>query len=560
MGNSQSTNFDMVSRRSFVGGAAIAGMAALGLGATGCAPKAKSDQAGLAATGSDEGVEWAEEHEVVVAGSGTALFGALYGKEVLGLDVVLLEKDSMLGGTSQLSGLGTFLPMNPLIEDDREEAIEYITVLSEHSSTPELIEAYVDGSEKYSKWILEDLGLEMASAVDEGISEYDCYETEDAYRTGRSLVPTLNFITQILGEEQAAIYGLDGGGPAAYEHLRQKVEEYGLDARVNCAVTRLITNSEGAVVGVETSDGDYIKATKGVVLGVGSFDHDADMRRNYLRTPIVGTIAVAGNTGDGIKMGLDIGADLAQMQGVWGYPAFLPIDKEIDLDEIMTLMPSYCFHGLPGSIMVSKYGTRFADEAANYHVFNRYFEAHDSGADHNEQVWPGYLIVDAKHTAAYGPLMPNEGESSSFDSLEELAQAVGIDYKNLSWQIEQFNSFAEQGYDPQFMRGESIWDKRYCENNGGDYAAAQPNVSMAPVKEPPFEVVAVYPSVLTVRGGLKTNGKAQVIARTGEVIKGLYASGGGANSPLGEGYPSMGGPVGTGIIMSCTAMDAIAES
>lgn len=549
-----------VSRRRFIAGA---GAVAAGALATAGVTLASAEEINTPTCVSDESITWSEEHEIVVAGSGTALFGAYYAHIVNGSDVILLEKGGVLGGSSKLSGFGIFLPMNPVMDpaDDRDEAFDYIKSLAEGASSDELINAYIDASEKYSPWLVAEDGcaIDLVPGYEEGIGVYDCYQDKETWRVGRSLVPSLDFNTKVLGEELVEIYGIDGGGPAAFAKLVELVDASGMPYKLECGVISLVKDATGAIVGVGTSTGEWIKATKGVLLGMGGFDHNAAMRRDYLRAPLFGSVAVHTNTGDAVAMGLDAGADLAQMQSVWGYPVFLGVDQEVDPDNLQYLTASYAPRGLPGTIMVNKHGVRFANELANYHVFNRQFESYVAQGQSFEQNWPGYLIADAKFVENYGDLTPQYGESKSYDSLEELANDLGIDYANLTWQVEQFNAFCETGVDTQFGRGEGRWDREFIASMGGDYAAQFPNGALGPISTPPFQVALCYPGCLTTRGGLKTNGKAQVLSRTGQVIPGLYASGGSANTPLGEGYPSMGGPIGTGVLMSLVAVDAMVQ-
>lgn len=67
----------------------------------------------------------------------------------------------------------------------------------------------------------------------------------------------------------------------------------------------------------------------------------------------------------------------------------------------------------------------------------------------------------------------------------------------------------------------------------------------------------VLPGALGTKGGLRTNGSFQVLTRAGEPIQHLYASGGAANTPLGEGYPGAGGCLGSHAVTAFVAMAAL---
>lgn len=556
----------MVSRRSFVGAAVAATGVAAGIlaAATGCAPQLRSE---LSDTGSLP-EQWDEEHEIVVAGSGTAMFGALRGA-MQGMDVVVLEKGNMIGGTTSLSGMGMYFPMNPLMgEDDREEAVLAMKEQAETTSSDELVEAYVDGSEQYPRWIIDELGIELAPASINW-PQGDYYQTVEHYRPDRAMGISHEWM-----EEHASAEDDNGGqgGGTCFRYLREKADEVGMEYRTRCEVVRLLQDENGRVVGVQADDNGSlinIKATKGVLLGVGSFDHNEEMKRAFLRCPIFNTLAVPTNTGDGIRMGLEVGADLAQMQSVWGMAHQRPVDRICDPFEDftndLTMRDAASSQRMyPGCIIVNRYGVRFGNESAVYHTFNRTFEGWDAGSDHNSQMWPGYIIVDGGFLEHYAfPRATDPGQlpegAVQADSLEELAELCGIDFENLQWQVNLFNQFAEDGVDRQFHRGEANWDLKNLEYSGIERPELK-NPCLAPLTKPPYAAMAIYPGALTVKGGLRTNGNAQVLDRDGNVIEGLYASGGGANSPFGEGYAAMGACVGTGIIMSCIACDHMGAS
>ena len=100
------------------------------------------------------------------------------------------------------------------------------------------------------------------------------------------------------------------------------VEASGLDLRLNTEVTRLVQDENGAVVGVIAKDksGNDIacKANVGVILGAGPFDWNEDMRSRWLSQPLRSSCIVQTCTGDGHRMGLDIGADFDNMWSVYG--------------------------------------------------------------------------------------------------------------------------------------------------------------------------------------------------------------------------------------------------
>lgn len=492
----RSSDRSTLSRRNFLTGAALAGVSTVAIGALGgCSPSGES-QAGTAPSN----INWDQEVDIIVAGGGMSLFAALMA-HMKGENVLLIEKRGVLGGTAALSGGKVWVPMNTLQDetqgaDDRQGAIDYIKKVSEGLASDELIEAFVDGSGEFFDWSFNELGFPWEVCVDVIGPAWDAYMPVEGYKLGRAL--------KIESSYEEGIDGSHTGGPAIFNWLIPKAEEEELPTLMDTAVTRLITNENSEVIGVEAQSGQstkYIKANKGVVLATGGFDHDTQMLIDYQRTVPRGLVAVETNTGDGIKMGIDIGADLAQMQANWGCPMYASVDDVFEhaSDPVMNIATSdiYTNRGYPHSIIVDQDGTRFGNESANYHTFNRCFEAWDAGADHMSKPIPGYLIVDGTFLANYPlPCTDNEvgvipEEAIQADTLEELAERIGINSTNFNWQIEQFNQFAETGYDPQFHRGENLWDLGWTGYGGSQREPELTNPCLGKLETPPFVALAI---------------------------------------------------------------------
>ena len=452
-----------MSRRAFLAGSLAAG-AATARALAGCAPSADGSSSPVA---QGEEPKWDKEVDIVVAGSGMSSFAALKA-HMDGDSVVVLEKRPFLGGTAAISGGAVRVPMNTLQDDsygpdDRDEAISYVKRIAEGAADDELIESFVDGSQAFFEWTNDELGCPCFAHAD-GAPVWDLYMPLEGSKMGRTLKIDRNLW------RKGAEYGAQIDGEALFNWLLERAEQEDLDMMTSTEAARLITNSDGVVTGVEASQNGkayYAKARKGVLLSTGGFDRDADMRKAHLRMELCSTAAVEANRGDAIKMALDLGADLAQMQSVWGCAAWCPIDATTaDSDELQSDWHRFdiqCERTNPHSLIVNQYGVRFVNESANYHTFNRGFEMWDAGADHMGRS-AGYLIVDGTFLQNYalplgGGVPGNIPEYAvQADSLEELAEKAGIDYANLAWQVEQFNSFCETGRDPQFHRGENEWD------------------------------------------------------------------------------------------------------
>ena len=115
------------------------------------------------------------------------------------------------------------------------------------------------------------------------------------------------------------------GGPFMFKVLQDNIAKRGIKTRLGVSAKRLITDDNGAVAGVWLDDGSGPKAVgarKAVILACGGFEHAPEMQRQYWQINPVFSAAFVGNTGDGIRMTTDLGAELWHMwhfHGTYGF-------------------------------------------------------------------------------------------------------------------------------------------------------------------------------------------------------------------------------------------------
>lgn len=557
-----------LSRRSFLTGAAAAGaFAAMSLG--GCAPRS-ADAAGGARTGSVEAsnTEWDEEYDFVVCGSGTALWGAFAAADA-GMTACVLEKQGLLGGTSATSTGAFFLPYNPVCEqvglaDTEEDAITYMTAIAEGQGEDEVIAAYPQHSREFVEWSADVLDIPW-QAWGTGSMEmwkgFIVYYDVPGARLGR----TLGYLYE---ETSDADLSSGGGylGPVMWNHLIGKADEFGITAYTNCPATRLIMDENGSVAGVQAEKSGRtiaIKANKGVLLGCGDFSYNKQWRSSFLRNPIYHTCSVEGNVGDGIRMGMESGAALGNMSSVYGCSTWGYVQDGVpdDITKDFGMWDADVLRGKPNSLIVNRSGKRFGDESSNYHVFNRAFEGWDSGSFSHGNI-PGFWICDATYRAHYA--LPHAEDLNDVpdgvvvaDTIEELAETCGIDATGLTETLASFNENAKNGVDPDWHRGERLFDTSAMSDPERTDLV---NTCLGPVETPPFYCMTYLPGTLGTSGGLRINENAQVLDNDGAPIDRLYASGCNAASVYGAGYPGSGGPIGAGSVMSYVAANHAATN
>lgn len=508
---------------------------------------------------------WDMEADVVALGSSGAAYGALSAIEAGAASAIVLEKAPFFGGTAHFSGGGHWTPCNYVmeemgIEDTREKALAYLEYMSNSQSSVELRESYVDNGREFIKWTHESFGYEWTMMMGGIFQDYAPSTVPGFVPQGRSVaIDNVATVKAVLGED------VDYNPMAAFDEFRcveYLLEQRGAQILLNTEAIRLVTDEEGAVVGVialdESGNELSVKANRGVIVGTGGFDNNPDMCKAFLHQPFYTTMLIPTCTGDGHKMGMEIGADLANMAHFYGDATYLPAegceDKWAALsDSILNYNQIEGDRSKPNSLIVNSLGKRIGNESSAYGLFIYSFFGWDTTTGAPANV-PAFLICDSDWTDHYSFNGTRDGvmpaDVVKADTIEELAEVMGIDVVGLKAELEQFNANAKQGVDPVWHRGESGHDLV----SGGDNKRDDlPNKCLGPVERAPFYCRKVYPGSVGTSGGLKINGKAQVMNVRGDVIPGLYACGCAASSPFGPSYPGGGSAVGSSCTMGYVA-------
>jgi 3-oxosteroid 1-dehydrogenase len=514
-----------------------------------------------------------ETYDVVVLGSGAAGLTAALAAAVAGGTVAVFEKSDHLGGTTAFSGGGIWIPGNQLareagLEDSTERGLEYLTSLSNGMILPELAEALVNGGPLFIDFLHEHTDIRLVLVP--GYPDYHTEHPGAMANGGRTLEPGLVSLAG-LGEWRDRIVGdakrvvlvemplgggtgvvspevlaerealqLEGQGRGLIAGLLQACLDRGVHIAASSRASRLLTE-DGAVIGVqlETSDGVRSVQAGAVVLATGGFEYDADLVRDFLRGPLTRGVGAASNTGDGLRMAMRIGAQLGNMREAWWSPVITLPGMRPDGGQNGLL--SSRERALPGSLMVNRYGRRFANEAANYNAFGGAFHQLDSSRLEYPNV-PAYLIFDQSTVDRFGVFGNAPGAEvpewvTRAQTLDELAGSFGIPTAELRATVERFNDNARAGVDPDFTRGASSFD-RFPGGRMTDPESAF--ATLGPVETGPFYGAEVSSSALGTKGGPRTDTDGRVLDVDGDVIGGLYAAGNVMASPCGMVYGGAG--------------------
>jgi 3-oxosteroid 1-dehydrogenase len=342
------------------------------------------------------------------------------------------------------------------------------------------------------------------------------------------------------------------GGAAGIIQLFISMRDRGIPLWTNTAFKELITEDNKVVGAILEKEGKTIrvKASQGVVLGAGGFEHNQEMREKYLPQP-TNTKWSAGckhNTGDAIRAGQNVGAKTKLMGNAWWCTT-----KEMPNRPYPFL--SIVNKSMPGSIVVNGLGKRFSNESQNYMSFLlETFEKFKQG----DPCVPQYMIFDQSfrtRRSVWPWAMPDQMIPQAYfdekviakgETIAELAKNMGVDEKGLVETVDRFNGFVETGKDLDFKRGDAEYDRYYGDRN------FKPNPCLGKIEKGPFYSVRLNPGDFGTQGGLLTNEDARVVHEDGHAIDGLYALGNTSAAILPT-YPGPGSTLGPAMTMGYQA-------
>ena len=500
--------------------------------------------------------------DVVILGSGIAgLAGALAARE-LGLRPVVLEKASTLGGGTVNSYGLIWVGQNHLAQaagysDTRDEVIAYLRFLGGGSLDDDRMSTFVDRSPEALKFF-ERCGV--CFHVARGLTDHYYGESPGSHAVGRSLEVDLisgsdlgdwrervsmpddvpSFVT---AEEQIAWGGINsfshwdpdlvrqrkrqdmrGKGLGLICHFLKVLRARGVMVLTDQHVERLAVENQ-RVAGVVMRSGETIRARKGVILATGGYGANPQMSREFEQLPgfaqVASGLTPASLTGDGLVLGAEIGGILHKIENSLRVMLAYTIPPEAPGGTAICVYAGIVELCSPHTILVNKYGQRFADETFFQGIVPqlRLFDP----IRHEYPNLPAYLIFDIQYLKKYsfanrpiGSAVPKTVSRAA--TLLELAVKLGIDRDELEKTVRRFNGFVQRGADDDFHRGEHQW--KLASTN----AAQNANASLGTIAEPPFFGIELRPAGGS-SVGLLTDVHGRVIHQRRHPIAGLYASG-----------------------------------
>ncbi len=452
--------------------------------------------------------------DVIVIGAGNAAFCAALAAAERGVSVLVIERaqESEAGGNSRFTA-GAFRcvydgvdDLKALMPDLTEEEIKNTDFgtyteekffddmgrVTEYRTDPELCELLVTRSKETMRW-MRAKGIRFAP-----IYGRQAFKVDGKFKFWGGLTVEAW-----------------GGGPGLVEGLTAAARKNGVTVAYEARAVSLISGDDGIKgVRIRHQGKTTNVAARCVILAAGGFQANAEWRTRYLG-PGWDLAKIRGtrfNTGDGIRMALDIGA---QPTGNWSGCHAVGWDRNAPEFGDLAVGDNFQKHSYPFSIMLNANGERFVDEGAD---FRNYTYAKYGRVILNQPGQFAWQIFDSKvlHLLRDEYRIKRVTKVKA-DTLEELVGKLeDVNAEKALATIKSYNAAgkADVPFNPNIKDGRSTVGLPVPKSNWANI-----------IDTPPFEAYAVTCGITFTFGGLKIDATARVLDTDGQVIPGLYAAG-----------------------------------
>ena len=445
------------------------------------AVNAALNEAGVVADGSNGTKTVADDYEgtadiVVIGGGGAGMTAAISAAEE-GKSVILLEKNSILGGNTARASSGmnaaeTHYEEEQGVEDSVQSFIDDTMASGKNMNDPELVKVLAENSSDAIDW-LDSEGIELNGplATMGGLSANRTHRPVDA---DGNIIPVGSYLV---------------------DKLSTRMDELGIEVHTNTAATEIIME-DGKAAGVKATGSSGNNVTihaDAVIVATGGFGGNMDKVTEY-RPDLEGYIStnVTTASGDAIDFLGDLNADFVDLDQIQLHPTVVPTDGTLVGEALRG----------DGAILVNKEGHRFFNETGTRDEV--------SAAEIEQPTGNVWLIVnqDLYEGSAVISKLEKGGYLVNGETLDDLAKAMDFDAdatEALKETVETWSGYVASGVDEDF---------------GREIGAVKTDLSSGP-----YYAVNVGPGIHHCMGGVKINTSAEVIDTDGNPIEGLYACG-----------------------------------
>jgi 3-oxosteroid 1-dehydrogenase len=557
-------------------------------------------------------INWDREVDVLVVGTGNGgLTAAVCNWEMGTKDVLIIEKQDKVGGTSATSGGGIWIPNSHYAkevgaEDSPEAAKAYLmNTLFGEDVPEEMIDIYLEKAPEMLKYLHDRTDVRY-----ESLAEYPDYYTnmEGAREGHRSLEPApimaselganwknmtwTHFMMRMFNrihftqvEAHLLMVQLPGWkrllarlmwdyirdipwrlktpisrrlacGSAGVARLYLSVLKRDIPLEFNTQMVELIADGDTVLGAVIECNGQRqrVRAAKGVILASGGFEKNQALREQYLPAPTNTTWSAGnpGNEGDALLAGLKLGAKTRLMNDAWWTTTLCVPDEPAPRLAIME-------KSFPGSCVVNRDGKRFANESQNYMAFQKdLFKTHTE--EHPNA--PAWHVFDAtfRENFMVGPLMTKAMKPDSQIPKKWFDEGFVAKADTIRELADMLGIDAE-GLEETIGKMNHYAETGKDEDFGrGDSAydryyadpAIKPNPCLAPIAKAPFYAMRIEAGDFGTLGGLDTDTSARVKKADGGVFEGLFAVGN-CSAAILPTYPGPGATLGPAMTMAYQA-------
>lgn len=419
------------------------------------------------------------EFDVIVVGGGLAGFCAAIEAARAGAEVLMLEKQPEVGGSTVLSGgsmafAGTDLQRQAGIEDSSELLFRDMREVGGYENDEALVRLYAERQLETYRWLRE-------RGVQFGPIQLSSGQSVPRVHPARP-----REVIRLLAEHARSYGNFHLCTSAAALRLRR-------DAR-SLRVTGVLARLDGRRT--------ELACRRAVVLASGGFSRNAELLRCFVPAQAKALrVGGPGNTGDGLKMAWQLGAgfrDMGYIKGTFGN------HPRAGAEEHTALMAVY-----KGAIVVNQLGERFVNESISYKQLGDAVLEQPGAVgyqifDQNimDQAVPGVAMFDYPQRLAQGLLLRAA-------TLQELAARIGVPADRLVATVDEYNGYAERGRDERFGR------------TGLSLGYGKP----VRIERAPFYAYPSTSAIIATYCGLTVDTAMRVLDVFGEPIAGLYAAG-----------------------------------
>jgi succinate dehydrogenase/fumarate reductase flavoprotein subunit len=540
------------------------------------------------------------ECDVLVVGSGAGGLSTAVSAAHRRLDVLVVEKEPVFGGTTARSGGWMWIPCNgPArragLKDSVEEARKYLRHETGDHFDERRIEAFLDAGPKVVEFYEQNTALQFDLGPTFADYHPDAPGGLDGGRSivarpfdGRLLGPEIKrlrpplaeitFLGMMIGSGKellhffnvmrspiSAIYvvklflkflrdlAFHGrpmrlmNGNALIARLAKSCFDKGVPIWTRAPVLELVKDDRGRVQGaiVDTIEGRVeVVARRGVVLAAGGFPQDPVRRKALFAHAPSGfehaSPAPPGNTGDGLRLGEAAGGSVDT--SLPNAAAWVPISQPVKQDGTLGTFPHFVDRSKPGVIAVTRSGRRFVNEANSYHDF---CQAMVKRCHQENGEICAFFIADHYVLRKYGLGYVKPAPVPFRQHVRSGYLYEGKTLAELAGRI---------GVDPEgFERTVTTFNRHARRGEDPEFGKGstsynrslgdpehKPNPCVAPLEKAPFYAVKLVIGDLGTFAGMRCNESAQVLNGDGRPIPGLYAVGNDAASIMGGNYPGGG--------------------